>query len=161
MERCSTERTSPCSTAAVLVIVALLTSWTASCAPSEPWTADNPELALRSLLTALSFYDYETVWEFLDEPTQDYLKEVAEKQARAMGVDSVPEGPALVEILCRVWTPTAFYVDHLETVGNEDDRATVVIHSIYGTQTETLMTRDGERWTISLVSDQNSGSEPE
>ena len=161
MKQLSSHRIARCSSIVVTLAIVALACLGSSCAPSEPWKADNPELALRSLLTALSFYDYETVWEFLDQPTRDYLKEVAETEALALGGGDVPEGPELVGTLCRVWTPTAFYIDHLETIGNEDDRATVVIHSIYGTQSETPMTRQDERWTISLVSGQNSGPEPE
>ena len=139
----------------------LLVWISASCAPSEPWKANNPELALRSLLTALAMGDFPTVWEFLDQPTRAFLEETATARLAALGEDEVPEGPRLLDSLYRVWAPSAYYMDHLETIVHDEDHATVVIHSIYDTQIATPMTRDGERWTISLISNEDSGPEQE
>ena len=133
------------STPLLLVIIVAL-AFTA-CAPSEPWKVNNPELALRGFLSALAFRDHEIVWEFLDDDSREAL---AQQQQAADDENWTYDFDAL-EHLYSVWVPSAFFIDHLETTEENDDSATVVIHSIYGSQVPVTLTKSGERWTIALL----------
>ena len=138
------------STSFLLVIALFLAL--PSCAPSEPWNVNSPELALRGFLSALAYRDHDIVWEFLDDESREALAEQHRGAQRVGDHDVADVGSAALEHLYSVWVPSAFFIDHLETTEENDDSATVVIHSIYGSQVPVTLTKSGERWTIALLS---------
>jgi hypothetical protein len=124
-----------------------------ACAPSDPWTSDNPEYALDAFLTALRARDGDTVWEFLGPETRQLLEDYHQRQRAALGQPG-DEGTARpVDLLYRAWTPSSLDIDHLELRERDGDRALVAVHNVFGAESLVEMERVGGRWTIELPLD--------
>lgn len=128
-----------------------------ACTTPEPWTADNPEIALRAFLDALEVRDYDTVWLFLPEATRARFTELAAEHAAALGETPGAEENPLQRVLVRVWSPSAFELDRLEQASADEQRATYVLHGIFGHRTTVEMVRVDERWTIDLLAPSATG----
>ena len=139
------------STLLSVVLIPVFGLGIGGCRPSEPWTSNNPEFALRAFLQALQNGDGETVSAFLSTESQDLLDQVQAETAATLGPDGAPGDP--LAGLYRVWTPSALEIERLETTQQTDSSATVIIHSVYDTQQNVHMTRSQDRWTIDLTND--------
>ncbi len=139
-------------------MLALATLRTApACTTPEPWTADNPEIALRAFLEALEVRDYDTVWLFLPDATRAHFTELAREHAAALGETPAAEENPLQRVLLRVWSPSAFEIDRLEQASADATHATYVLHGIFGHRTSVEMVRVDERWTIDLLAPAATG----
>lgn len=126
-----------------------------ACTPSEPWTSENPTFALRAFLTALNTGDYQTVWEFLSEPSRQLFSQADTLHRQTLDPDPAEqsEDNPLSNTLIRVWTPSAFAIESLSTTERTDHSARVTIHSVFGVDTTVSMAREQDRWTIDLTPD--------
>jgi len=131
-----------------LALAGLLAALASGCTPQEPWTAENPELALRAFLGGLSVGDYTTVWEFLPDSSRETFTDAASATA---GEDLEPGPEVLAIALVRVWAPTAYHIDRYEVTERSESHAVVSLHSIFGGETAVEMVRNDGRWTIDLL----------
>lgn len=121
------------------------------CSREEPWRAESPEFALNAFLQSLSFYDHETAWEFLSPETQSRIEQAVERQREFLPGDDDDSPIETVDLLYRVWIPSALHVDRLETLERTEEEALIAIHTIHGeTQVVQLLRADGA-WTIDLT----------
>ena len=134
-----------------LVGLVVLALGFAACAPSDPWTSENPEYALNAFLTALRAQDVDTVWEFLGPQTRQLLEDYQQRQRAALGEDADEALARPIDLLYRAWSPSSLDIDRVELRERDGDRALVAICNVFGAESLVEMERVNGRWTIELA----------
>jgi hypothetical protein len=137
--------------AITVMILSLLLLLATGCAREDPWHADDPIYALNAFLAALAINDYETVWAFLDEATQQRLEEIGRGNSTSPQVVAVTGEALLNQILFRISSLSEIYIEsrlQLEQTLSNPDRADILILDIYNARHIVSLNRTHGRWFV-------------